>query len=166
MALVSYLLVCGILSASMALTCLHACQQRTLTYRCWVNLVQKASGVSVALTAQGVLPTATNTPESAQAPMPSQESLAQQMPELPQAPSQAPSVNGVARQVPQLPVALDSAAISQFLASYKTGQTNTAGRPVLAMGPLVNPQASDSLPLLGAGLPGWLPHQSSTGSLP
>lgn len=43
----------------------------------------------------------------------------------------------------------DGHAISQFLASYHTGHTNTAGRPMLAVGPQLTMQTSDSLPLLG-----------------
>ena len=161
LALVSYPMVCEILSASLALMCLQACQQWSLPYRCWVPSVQKAPGASAPLTAQGVLPTAPQAPEPAQAPAPSQHSLAQQPPEPPQALSQAPGMEGAARQPPQLPRALDSAAMSQLLASYHTGQTSTAGRPVLAMGPPLNTLASDALPLLGAGLQGLLPHQPS-----
>ena len=77
-----------------------------------------------------------------------------------QAPSQAPGVGSAAGQLPQLPPPLNGAAISQFLASYHTGQTSTAGRPVLAMGPLLNTHASDALPLLGAGFPGLLQTQA------
>lgn len=54
-----------------------------------------------------------------------------------------------ARQLQPQALPLDSAAISQYLASYHTGHTNTAGRPMLAVGPQLNTQTSDSLPLLG-----------------
>ena len=62
------------------------------------------------------------------------------------APGQLPDA---ARQLQPQALPLDSAAISQYLASYHTGHTNTAGRPMLAVGPQLNTQTSDSLPLLG-----------------
>ena len=123
---------------------------------------------SAAPAAPVVLPEAPQGPMPVQAPAPSQapsqESLLAHLQQLPkpgqaqgQAPSQAPTAESDARQLPQLPAPLNGAAISQFLASYHTGQTSTAGRPVLAMGPLLNTHASDALPLLGAGFPGVLP---------
>lgn len=123
-----------------------------------------------AAAAQVVLPEAPQALTPAQASgssqVPDQERLVQHLRQLPvpgqaqaQAPSQAPSMEVAAGQLPQLPAPLNGAAISQFLASYHTGQTSTAGRPVLAMGPLLNTHASDALPLLGAGFPGLLQAQ-------
>ena len=63
------------------------------------------------------------------------------------APRQLPGDPGAAGQLQPQP--LDSTAISQYLASYHTGHTNSAGRPMLAVGPQLNTQTSDSLPLLG-----------------
>ena len=71
--------------------------------------------------------------------------------QAPTAPSaQVPSQEALARQLQQLgPLPLDSSAISQFLAGYHTGQLNTAGRPMLAVGPQLAPDTSETLPLLG-----------------
>lgn len=67
-----------------------------------------------------------------------------------QAPVLAPrQLSGAAGQLQPQALPLDSTAISQYLASYHTGHTNSAGRPMLAVGPQLNTQTSDSLPLLG-----------------
>ena len=51
-------------------------------------------------------------------------------------PAQAPSQEALARQLQALgSLPLDGAVVSQFLAGYQTGQLNTAGRPMLAVGP-------------------------------
>jgi len=86
-------------------------------------------------------------------------------PEAPQAQvptrGQTTGQETLASQLQQLPLPLDSTAISQYLASYHTGHMNTAGRPMLAVGPWMKTQAFDSLPLLGEGSPGLRPHAVS-----
>ena len=65
-------------------------------------------------------------------------------------PARAPSQEALARQLQALgPRSLDGAVISQFLAGYQTGQLNTAGRPMLAVGPRLAPDTSETLPLVG-----------------
>ena len=65
-------------------------------------------------------------------------------------PAQAPNQEALARQLQALgPLPLDGAVISQFLAGYHTGQLNTAGRPMLAVGPRLAPDTSETLPLVG-----------------
>ena len=66
-------------------------------------------------------------------------------------PAQAPNQEALARQLQQLgPLPLEGAVISQFLAGLHTGQLNTAGRPMLAVGPRLAPDTSETLPLVGA----------------
>ena len=68
-------------------------------------------------------------------------------------PAQTPDQEALARQLQALgPLPLDGAVISQFLAGYHTGQLNTAGRPTLAVGPRLAPDASETLPLVGEEL--------------
>ena len=65
-------------------------------------------------------------------------------------PAQVPNQEALAWQLQALgPLPLDGAVISQFLAGYQTGQLNTAGRPMLAVGPRLAPDTSETLPLVG-----------------
>ena len=123
--------------------------------------MQEAPVVSASPAVQSVLSKPLQASGPVESSAPSQDSPAQRLQQLP-APVQAPGqAQGPASTVRQMPVPLDGTALSHILASYHTGQTSTAGRPVLAMGPLLNTHASDALPLLGAGLPGLQLHPAS-----